>query len=325
MAENNNQFDPTAFVQSQAEQAQRASQTAVPTQAPVIPAPVAPQSGNPLAGYFRQPKIHVQFPSKGQHWPEGTLETPTTGEHPVYAMTARDELLFKTPDAMMNGSAIVEVIQSCIPSIKDAWKMPSMDVDAVLTAIRMATYGVDMDVTAKCPKCETVNDKSVDLRNVLDNLLDITFTQTVEISEDMVVYLRPMNYKEITGTALKTFEHQRIFNIINDESVEEAEKLRLFNESFIKLTDLTLDTAVKCVIKIESAQGTTDNPEYIKEFLQKADKNVFTAINDAVGKSQNSGKMASFKAKCEKEECGHEWDVSLTLDQADFFGQGFRS
>jgi len=321
MAENNNQFDPTAFVQAQAEQAKQAGKVPVP-EAPVN---VAPASGNPLAQYFRQPKIHVKFPSEGKFWPMGSLETPTTGEHPVYAMTARDELLFKTPDALMNGSAIVEVIQSCIPSIKNAWEMPSMDVDAVLTAIRMATYGVEMDVSATCPKCETVNDKSVDLRNVLDNLLGIDFATSVEINNDMVVHLRPMTYKEITSTALKTFEHQRIFSIINDESLGEDEKLRLFNESFIKLTDLTLDTAVKCVTKVESAAGTTDNPEFIKEFLQKADKAVFTTINDAVNKSQKSGKMASFNAVCDNEECKHEWDVSLTLDQADFFGQGFRS
>ena len=321
MAENNNQFDPTAFVQAQAEQARRAGQTPVP-EAPVN---VAPVSGNPLAQYFRQPKIHVKFPSEGKFWPAGSLETPQTGEHPVFAMTARDELLFKTPDALMNGSAIVEVIQSCIPSIKNAWEMPSMDVDAVLTAIRMATYGVDMDVTATCPKCETANEKSVDLRSVLDNLKQVEFTTSVEINNDMVVHLRPMTYKEITGTALKTFEHQRIFSIINDESLKEDEKLKLFNESFIKLTDLTLDTAVQCVTKIESAAGTTDNPEYIKEFLQKADKSVFSTINDAVSKSQNSGKMASFHTTCENEECKHEWDVKLTLDQADFFGQGFRS
>lgn len=320
MAENNNQFDPTAFVQAQAEQAKQAGKVPVP-EAPVAVAPEQ-QSGNPLAHYFRQPKIHVQLPSKGKYWPVGSLQTPETGEHPVFAMTARDELLFKTPDALMNGSAIVEVIQSCIPSIKNAWAMPSLDVDAVLTAIRMATYGVDMDVNATCPKCNHVNEKSVDLRNVLDNLQNIDFATTVEINNEMVVHLRPMDYKEITGTALKTFEHQRIFSVINDESIGEDEKVRLFNESFIKLTDLTLETAVKCVTKIESAHGTTDNQEHIKEFLQNADKDVFTTINDTVNKSQKSGKMASFKTKCDK--CEHEWDVQLTLDQADFFGQGFR-
>ena len=328
MAENNNQFDPTAFVQAQAEQAAKAGQNTVP-QAPLASAPVvekAPQAqGNPLASFFRQPKIHISLPSKGKFWPQGSLETPQTGEHPVYAMTARDELLFKTPDALMNGSAIIEVIQSCIPSIKNAWDMPSLDVDAVLTAIRMATYGVDMDVTATCPKCNHQSDKSVDLRGILDGLNSTSFATTVEVGDNMLVHLRPMTYKEITGTALKTFEHQRIFSIINNDEIDDQQKMKLFNESFIKLTDLTLATAVQCVVKIESSAGTTDNPEYIKEFLEKADKSVFNAINDSVNKSQESGRMASFKTTCDAENCDHEWDVKLTLDQADFFGQGFRS
>ena len=31
-----------------------------------------------------------------------------------------DEITFKTPDALLNGQATVDVIQSCIPNIKDA-------------------------------------------------------------------------------------------------------------------------------------------------------------------------------------------------------------
>lgn len=307
MAENTNHFNPAEFQAS-------GSATAVPQ--------AEPKAGNPLAAFFRQPKIYITLPSKGKHWPKGALAESATGEHAVFAMTARDELLFKTPDALMNGTAIVEVIQSCIPDIKDAWSMPSLDVDAVLSAIRMATYGVEMDVTATCPKCNHVNDRSVDLRTILDNLNKIQFEETVEIGDQMLVHLRPMNYKEITKTALKAFEHQRIFSIINDESIPEDEKVRLFQESFVKLTDLTLDTAVRCVTKIDSSNGSTDNPDFIKEFLQKADKQVFTAINDSVNKSQESGKMASFETECD--ECKNKWNVKLTLDQADFFGQGFR-
>lgn len=282
----------------------------------------AAQEKNPLAAFFRQPKIYIRLPSKGKHWPTGSLEVNPTGEHKVFAMTARDELLFKTPDALMNGSAIVEVIKSCVPDIKDPWAMPSLDVDAVLCAIRMATYGEEMDVTAVCPKCGHQHDRSVDLRNVLDNLNQIEFTETVDVNGEILVHLRPMNYNEITRTALKAFEHQRIFTIINDDKIAEDEKVRLFQESFVKLTDLTLDTAVQCVVKVESNQGSTDNPVFIKEFLQKTDKSVFSTINDAVSKSQESGKMASFDSKCEN--CGNEWKVALTLDQADFFGNGFR-
>jgi len=278
--------------------------------------------GNPLASFFRQPKIFVSLPSKGEFYPPGSLEKNETNEYPVFAMTARDELLFKTPDALMNGAATVEVIRSCIPAIKDPWTMPSIDVDALLCAIRIATYGEEMDVTATCPRCSTANDAMVDLRTVLEKLNKIQFNTSVEIGGQMLVHLKPMNYDQITKTALKALEHQRIFMIVNDEKLSEEQKLKMFQESFIKLTDLTIDTAANCIHKIESSAGSTDNPLHIKEFLVKADKNVFQTINDTINKSQESGTMSSFHATCEN--CKHEWDVSLTLDQSDFFAQGFR-
>ncbi len=98
-------------------------------------------SSNPLAKHFRQPKLYVNLPSGGMFYPQGSLEPTETGEFPVYAMTAKDELMFKTPDALLNGQSTVSVIQSCIPNIKNAWHIPSIDIDAILVAIRMATYG----------------------------------------------------------------------------------------------------------------------------------------------------------------------------------------
>lgn len=295
-------FDPTQFN----------------AQAKVPPQP----SSNPLSSFFRQPKIYVSLPSKGEFYPEGALNKTSNNEYPVYAMTARDELLFKTPDALMNGIATKEVINSCMPNILDPWKIPSLDVDAVLSAIRIATYGEEMEVTVRCPSCENVNDAIVDLRTVLDRLNQIKFETKIEIGNQMIVYLRPMTYEEITKTALKAFEHQRIFQVVNDDSISEQEKLKIFQESFIKLTDLTIDTAVNCITRIESAAGTTDNPDYIKEFLQKTDKSVFDQINTAVSKTRETGNLSSFHSKCQK--CEHEWDVELTMDQSDFFGKGFR-
>jgi hypothetical protein len=277
---------------------------------------------NPLAAFFRQPKIYVSLPSKGEFYPEGSLKKTTNNEYPVFAMTARDELLFKTPDALMNGVATREVISSCIPNILDPWKIPSLDVDAVLSAIRIATYGEEMEVSVRCPQCENLNDSMVDLRDVLDRLNKINFDTKVEIGSDMIVYLRPMTYEEITKTALKAFEHQRIFQVINDDTIEEQEKLRIFQESFIKLTDLTIDTAVNCITRIESSAGMTEDPAFIKEFLQKTDKSVFEQINTAVSKTRETGNLSSFHSKCQK--CEHEWDVELTMDQSDFFGNGFR-
>lgn len=287
--------------------------------------PAAPANPNPLASFFRQPKIYISLPSHGKFYPEGVLEKTENNEYAVFAMTARDELLFKTPDALMNGQATVEVIKSCIPAIKDPWRIPSIDVDAILVAIRIATYGEEMDVSAMCPKCTTKNDFAVDLKGVLEKLNKINFNDRVEIGANMLVHLKPMDYSQITKTALKTFEHQRIFAIVNDESLTEDQKVKMFQDSFIKLTDITIEAAVNCIHSVESSAGSTDNPEYIKEFLSKADKAIFKEINDAINKSAEKGTMSSFSATCQNKECNHEWTVALSMDQSDFFGQGFRT
>ena len=89
------------------------------------------QQPNPLSQYFRQPAIHIRLPSGGQFYPVGSINMPPNGELPVLPMTAVDEITYRTPDALFNGSAVISVIQSCVPAIRNAWVMPSTDIDAV--------------------------------------------------------------------------------------------------------------------------------------------------------------------------------------------------
>jgi hypothetical protein len=96
---------------------------------------------NPLQQYFRQPAIYVKLPSQGKFYANNTLDLPPTGELPVYPMTAIDEITYRTPDALFNGQSTVNVLQSCVPNIKNGWAVPAMDIDTLLVAIRIASYG----------------------------------------------------------------------------------------------------------------------------------------------------------------------------------------
>ena len=86
------------------------------------------------------------------------LKDTENGELPVYPMTALDEIAYRTADALFNGSAVADVIKSCMPNILDPWQISSADLDTILVAIRIASYGHEMDFTSKCPKCEESND-----------------------------------------------------------------------------------------------------------------------------------------------------------------------
>ena len=153
-----------------------------------IPQPV--KKANPLANYFRQPKLYLRLPSHGKFYPEGALDTSEIDEYPVYAMTAKDELMFKTPDALMNGQATVEVIKSCVPAIKNPWQMPSLDLDAVLIAIRMATFGEQMEMHATCPSCQHFNDFTLNLVHYLDKIADTEYNTEINVSP-LTIHIRP--------------------------------------------------------------------------------------------------------------------------------------
>lgn len=281
------------------------------------------QSVNPLSKYFRQPKIYLKLPSKGKYYPQGALQMTESGELPVFAMTAKDELLFKTPDALMNGEATVEVIKSCIPNIKNPWVMPSIDADAVLIAIRLATYGEKLEITTKVPGTGTSKDFEIDLRILLDQLISFEYQPFVTVNEEITVELRPTTYKEFTENSLRTFEEQRIFKIVNDDSIPDDKKLQAFANSFKKLTDLTINLVVNSVAAIDTPEGKVTNRIHINEFFANADKETFDKILKHLEymKEQTSIKPMKVKATEEeiKEGAQPEYEIPITFDQSNFF------
>ena len=129
---------------------------------------------NPLQKFFRQPKIYVTLPSKGLFYEPGAF----IGDYnnvPVFAMTGMDEIVYKTPDALYSGEATAKVIESCCPFVKNAKVMPSIDIDALIIAIRIATFGDKLSVSQKCTACETENDYDIDLKGMLDYFNNLKF------------------------------------------------------------------------------------------------------------------------------------------------------
>lgn len=277
---------------------------------------------NPLSKYFRQPKLFASLPSNGKFYPAGTLETTETGEYPIYSMTAKDELTMKTPDALLNGQATVELIKSCVPNIKDPWNLPSIDLDALLIAIRLATYGETMTLSIKTPVTGEEKDMSVNLRDILDGFANIEFEDVVT-SGDMTVYIRPLTYKEFTKSALKTFEQQRIFNIVNDEQISDEDKLQAFTNSFAKLTDLTVDMMSNHISAIEIGDTRVDNKQHIDEFMKNADKSFYGAISKHLEEQKLKFTIQPLKAQATLEEIEkgvpETYEVPVTFDQSNFF------
>jgi hypothetical protein len=288
------------------------------TQQPAVPV-------NPLSMFMRQPKIYIRLPSGGNWWPKGSLEITANGEYPVYSMTARDELLLQVPDALMNGQAIVDVIQHCIPNIKDAWHTPNIDVDVLLIAIRIATYGEKLSTPIKVVG-DIELEYQVDLRTVLDELMSkVSWDPVVPVNDDLTIFVKPLTYRDLTKASITTFETQKIIQIANNENMAEDDKVKLFKESLDKLTEVTIGTVKNSIFKVDSSQGSTDNPTFINEFVNNIDKSIFTTVQTHLEnmREKNGLKPIIVPVTDEMREQGVTTDtieVPLAFDPTTFFG-----
>ena len=274
---------------------------------------------NPLAKHFRQPAIYLKLPSGGKYWPDGSLEMPVTGELPVYPMTIKDELLLRTPDALMNGAGMAEMVMSCCPSIKDAWQIPLIDLDPIFIAIRIASYGGDMDMLSNCPHCQANNEHTVDLNKVLETVNVAKNYDQSSYIDGLTFDIKPQTFKDLNRSDMITFEQRKLIEAVEASDLEESEKKQRFLESFSKLTDLNLDTIVSCISAITTESGErVANPELLRDFLKNCDRKVFENIKSAITEIVGANKIEPVPVECT--ECKKSYTLTLEFNQSNFFG-----
>jgi hypothetical protein len=286
--------------------------------------PTAQIKANPLANFMRQPKIYIRLPSQGQFWPQNSLVIPESGEFPVYSMTAKDELTFKTPDALLNGQAMVDVIQSCVPNIKNAWATPTIDMDTILIAIRLATYGEKMPFKHTVPNTEIEEEYEIDLRVLLDQQQNNTWNDRVDINENLAIFIKPLTYKHMTQTSIKSFETNKILNMVNDDSISDEKKLEIFNNSFANLTKATIDLLTESISSIVTPDTEVTDRKHIADFVANADKEIFEKVQSHISdlKKLNELKPLDFTSTDEQREAGapETYQVPIDFNNSSFFG-----
>jgi hypothetical protein len=273
-------------------------------------------SNNPLTQYFRQPAVYIRLPSGGKYYPDGALSMPANGELAVYPMTAIDEITYRTPDALFNGNAVINVIKSCIPAIQDPWAMPAMDVDTVLVAIRMASYGTTMEISTRCPHCQEESDYGIDLRNMLDNMRAPDYAKPV-IDGDLEIYFKPMTYKNLNDNNQRQFEEQKILQIIPDAEIPDEQRMSALSAALMKLTEITVNALSQSVSAVKTPSALVSEPEYIEDMLKNCDRRLFAKIRDHIVDTKLSAEIQPLKISCTA--CTKEYQQAITLDMTSFF------
>lgn len=278
-----------------------------------------PAGGNPLAGYFRMPGLTVPLPTGGRYLPAGTIEMDATGRVEVFPMGSADELLLKSPDALMSGLAVERLLMSCVPSIKAPQMISAPDLDVLLIAIRVATYGNLMPVDVECPSCSEEMSFDCDLSAVLGTMVDVPETIELRLSKDVIVVMKPHSMASQTKLLLAAYDEQRRAQNIDEDSLTDEQRKHLYEVTIDRFAGFQAQSLTNGIVKIVVPNNEVAERKFIEEFVRKTTKQWQNKIQNKLEEINTMGVNRDIEVKCTA--CAHEWKSTLEFNPATFFEQ----
>jgi hypothetical protein len=275
---------------------------------------------NPLAQYYRAPKLYVKLPSQEIFYTPDMVDKSVNGEVAVYAMSALDQINIRTPDALLNGDAMVKVIGSCVPGVKNPKELVEPDINTLLLAIRIASSGPQMEVPAACPKCNHDNNYQVDLPPIIESQSFSENNNSVEIDGALAVHLRPYNFNQRNLSLLNEIQETQAVTVIqNNDQIDDTTKFMELGHHVTKMAERTFDIVAHSIthITILKTGEIVDNREHIQQFLKNISKAQADSITDKIKQLNQVGIDTKHTFVCDS--CAHEWKQPIDFDPSSFF------
>jgi hypothetical protein len=270
---------------------------------------------NPLSGHFRSPKLYVKLPTGGKFYNSDIIDYPDTGELPIFPMTAKDELIMKNPDALLNGEAITQLVSSCVPNVKNVRQLITNDVDVLLVAIQGASHGDDIEVNATCPKCEEVVTSIASVEGAIETMEELVESYTVPV-QDLEIEVKPFLYESTITAGITSFQSTRSLQALADIP-DDMDKLRVFNQNFMRMADMNYTLIVDAIHSIKLGDQVITDRNHIREFLDNCEAKVGTAIEEQVTEINKIGINKTMMFECEK--CDDSFEAPISFDPVNFF------
>jgi len=276
---------------------------------------------NPLQEYFRAPKLYTKLPSQCMFYESDAVETSVNGEVAVYAMTALDQINIKTPDALLNGDALLKIVANCVPSIKDVKQLVEPDINTLLLAIRIASQGPQMELPCECPSCNQENNFQIDLSAILETQQTIDDMEPLDLEGELLVYIRPYNFEQRNLTLLNEIQESQAVSLISQNTnMDNSDKMTELGKHVSKMANRTFDILARSItqITIVKTNQVVKDPTHIQEWLKGISSQQANIIIDKVKHLNKQGIDTTCSFVCE--QCAHEWKQPIDFDPASFFG-----
>lgn len=283
---------------------------------------------NPLSKYTKVEVLYTKLVTNNIiKYPKNVL-TNEGIECGICARSARDELMFNNPDALMNGEAVSNVIENCVPNVLNAKKLYIPDVEMLLIGIKLATKETEYQIEVDCPNCGHHGAFERDLRFLLDSaeLLDEQPTLVLEDVGGLLLKFKPHTWEEYSNFGLKMFQEQKAASVIeSNEDMTDEEKMKIFTNIFEAMTKLSFEMIVANIESIETVDGTViTEKNFISEWLGEQPAYILKQIREKADYINNVGVSHEMSVGCSS--CDHEWTLTnLQFDPSNFFVSSFSS
>lgn len=256
---------------------------------------------NPLLAAAVIPGETFRLPSQGLFYTNGELSDDVkNGEVVVSAMTAVDELTFKSPDMLFTGRAVTEVFSRCIPQIKKPHELLSKDVDYLMVCLRMVTYGPTLTLSYK-HHCEDAKNHTydVDLQPIVQKSKPIDPTTMAEVFRVVMPNGQVVKLKPTTIGA--------IIKLNQDVDV---------SDTMPSLDELKTSVMAVLVDVIDSVDQIKDK-ELIQEWIGTVSAGWVRLLTDALTKVGDWGTTTKAITQCR--DCGEDMELEFSTNPLSFF------
>lgn len=276
---------------------------------------------NPLARYTKIEVLSVDL-CTGESLPyrKNVVKNKTCG---VCARSAKDEIMFSNPEYLINGEAVVSVIENCVENIGSARDLYVQDVEQLLVAIKIATEEKIYEVGAICPKCEKEGVFERDLEYLLDTVTVAGEEVVMYMDSGLNVYFKPHTWGESNKFALKAYQIQQQINVLESNAdMTPEEKVKHISPLVDAIARLQFDSAVANIARIElpeESNNVVTDSTIIKEWVETLKSADYVEIMKKVDEVNNFGISHSMDCEC---TCGNTWVMeNMKLDPSTFFVQ----
>lgn len=319
-------------------------------------------SNNPLLDELREddslPTTSVALPTLGYWYPDdGSVlaEGSDPSDLIVHVLGMIAEQAYRDPFLLISGKALPKLIKSICPGVVKPELLADVDLDAILIAARIVSYGSDMNLEHKCnavlkdqPKetdeeekeriakgeekkiarCEHSNNLKIDLLEFIGRYSPMTedYLKRWEVDLERFgqkVFLRPMPYERTMQMLQKSIKAQRGIEQMKDmtyeELFEDGEVLSVYSRTVDESTTLSLESLVRSIHHVNLKRGgEVSDSETIREWLLALPSDTVDMISDRLNELMKEiREVPVVKYKCGACNAPHE--IVLQMDPQRLF------